>query len=90
MIRFTKQPSENIDHLIDMSAWTPADDSVVSVTATAVPQGLTIFVSGSTTLKPKVWLGKGIDGVEYQVTALITTNAGRVKEVDFKLQVREL
>ena len=37
----------------------------------------------------KVWLGAGLDGSTYVITSLITTQAGRVEEFEFKLKVKE-
>ncbi len=38
----------------------------------------------------KIWIGAGTDGVTYTVTAVLTTDLGRVEEVDFKIKVKEL
>lgn len=37
----------------------------------------------------KVWVAKGISGVTYKLTLTIDTEAGRRKEVDFKVKVKE-
>lgn len=37
----------------------------------------------------KIWIGGGTDGTSYYVTAVITTDLGRVEEVDFKIKVKE-
>jgi|SaaInlStandDraft_4_1057021.scaffolds.fasta_scaffold217779_2 hypothetical protein len=87
MNRYTQQEAENLDYSIDLTAWLATGDSIISTTASAAPSGLTVGVTGSTTSVPKVWLSGGTDGTEYQITALMTTNAGRIKEVDFKLKV---
>lgn len=44
---------------------------------------------GAAHLFAKVWLEKGIDGVTYKVTVLVTTEGGRVKEFDFEVRVQE-
>lgn len=38
----------------------------------------------------KVWLSGGTNGVTYKLTVTITTTAGRVKEVDFRMKIKEL
>ena len=35
----------------------------------------------------KIWIGGGRDGVDYQVTAKVTTDRGRVEKVDFIIRV---
>lgn len=38
----------------------------------------------------KVWTSGGVNGATYKITVTMTSNAGRVKEVDFKLKIKEL
>jgi len=38
----------------------------------------------------KIWLGHGTDGVDYIVTAKITTDLGRLDESEFRMRVKEL
>lgn len=38
----------------------------------------------------KVWCSGGRDGATYKLTVRMTSNAGRVKEVDFKLKIKEI
>jgi len=96
MNRYTKQVSEKLDYEVDLTAWLPTGDSVISTTATSTPAGdaenpgLTVGITGETTSNPKIWLSVGTDGVEYQVTVVVTTNTGRIKEIDFKLKVVNL
>lgn len=87
MNRYTKQSAEKLDYEIDLTAWLPTGDTVISTTATSSPSGLTLGITGETTSNPKIWLSGGTDGVEYQATVIITTNTGRIKEVDFRLKV---
>jgi len=44
---------------------------------------------GTPVHRVKVWLQDGNDGVTYKLTLTIHTEDGRVKEVDFKLKVKE-
>lgn len=37
----------------------------------------------------KVWVGGGLDGSKYKVTVVITTDIGRVEEVEFNVKVKE-
>jgi hypothetical protein len=87
MNRYTKQVAEKLDYEVDLAAWLPTGDSVISTSATSSPSGLTVGVTGETTSSPKIWLSAGTDDTEYQVTVIVTTNTGRIKEIDFRLKV---
>lgn len=97
MNKYHQQPSEVIDYLIDLTVWVPENDSVVNTVASVVHAGhdqdgpveLAVYVTDSATRRPKVFCSRGVDGVEYKVTVLVTTAAGRVKEIDFKIKVEE-
>lgn len=90
MITFQKQTAERLDHMIDLTAWLPANDFVSSTTVSVAPAGLTVFVTDNATSKPRIWASSGVDGEDYKITVLVNTNVGRVKEVDFMLQVRDI
>lgn len=89
MMKFTQQPSEILDYDIDLTDWMASGDSVTSTTVSA-DAGLTVSVSNGTTVTPKVWCSGGVDGTTYKVTAVIVTNDGRTKEIDFKITVSEV
>ena len=38
----------------------------------------------------KIWIGGGVDGASYVVTAKLTTDLGRLGEVDFKVKIKEV
>ena len=84
---FYKQPDEVLDYDIDLTDWMADSDTVTGTTASA-DSGLTVTVSNATTTTPKIWCSSGTDGATYKVTATITTDGGRTKEVDFKIAVR--
>ena len=99
-----KQPREVVDYDIDMREWFKLlpGDSLASVDLfidiqsdaddlEAGPGVLpdTVLIGDTNPQICKVWLGGGRDGVDYKVTAVLTTNGGRVEEVDFIVRVIE-
>ena len=87
---FSKQPVEVLDYDIDCSDWIVSDDAVVSATATVDGTGLVInsvFVSSP---RIKVWLSAGTNGSSYKVTVTITTDDGRIKQVEFRVRVKDV
>lgn len=88
---YVKQPHEVLDYDFDYSEWLPAADTIISTSVTA-DAGLTL---GSTIIDPtthrvvKQWVSGGTDNVTYKVQLTATTAGGRVKEIEFKVRVRE-
>lgn len=88
---FTQQPSEILDYDLDFREWIPSGDTIVSVAATS-DAGITL---GSTIIDPttlkivKQWVSGGVTGTVYKIEVTATTAGGRVKQVEFKIRVRE-
>lgn len=102
MERFDKQPADVLDYDIDLRRWfkTLPNDEVVAA-AVEVTEGDGVLVAGpaphpeavifgDARQQIKVWLGAGTDGVTYKLRVTATTQQDRVKEIDFKLRVREM
>jgi hypothetical protein len=97
--RFYKQPAETLDFDIDFSQFLSDGDSLVSTGNPPVPSPLDVAVTPSgLTLGPtfvlngktvKQWLSGGTDGVKYKITLTVTSNAGRVKQVEFVVRVKD-
>lgn len=97
--RFIKQPAETLDYDIDFSEFLNDGDTLTStgnpavpmpLSVTVAPTGLTIggtYVLNGTTIKQ--WLSGGTDGTKYKVTLTATSNAGRVKQVEFYVRVKD-
>ncbi|CAB4155077.1 hypothetical protein UFOVP653_69 [uncultured Caudovirales phage] len=97
--RFFKQPAESLDYDIDFSQFLSDGDSLVTtgnppvpspLSVTATPSGLTLgptFVINGKTIKQ--WLSGGTDGVRYKITLTATSNAGRIKQVEFVVRVKD-
>lgn len=97
MNKYQQQPSEVVDYVVDLTVWVPENDTVVNTEVSVThmyhsnpnePVTLVVRATDIATKKPKIWCVGGTDGVEYKVTVLITTNSGRVKEVDFRVKVQ--
>lgn len=101
---FNKQSAEVLDYDIDLVDWfldEPTDDiDSVVVTISSTQEDIPTLVLGpgahpDTTLigipaySFKIWLGAGTNGVKYKVTSLVTTDQGRVKEVELYIKVRD-
>lgn len=100
-----KQPAEVMDYDIDYTDYLPTGDSISVQGDGITPQSAAVVVTSTTETVPtlqvgvtavigsgkilKVWLFGGTNGVVYKVTARITTNGGRVKEVEFKIRVKD-
>lgn len=86
-----KQPTDQLDYDIDFSKWLPEGDLITTVTAEVDPADteLVVLSAGVSEADVKVWLGGGRDGSTYKVTVVVATTGGRIKEVDFKVRVRD-
>lgn len=99
LAKFVKQPAEVLDYDIDFSEFLTEGDTIASTgdpptpiggSVVCSPAGLIIgstFVIQGTTIKQ--WLSGGVDGQKYKVTITMTSNAGRVKQVEFVVRVKD-
>ena len=97
--KFKKQPAETLDYDIDFSQFLTDGDTLVTdgnppqpypLDVAVEPPGLMLgptFVLNGTTIKQ--WLSGGDNGVKYKITITATSNAGRVKQVEFVVQVKD-
>lgn len=87
---FSKQPVEVLDYDIDCSDWIVSDDAVASATATVDGTGLVIDSVLVSSPRIKVWLSAGTNGSSYKITVTITTDDGRIKQVEFRVRVKDV
>ncbi len=88
---FQKQPADQLDYDLDFSSWLSGTDEITGVEAESdVPDELVILSASLSDQTAKVWVSGGEDGSTYKVTATISTTEGRVKELEFKIRVRNL
>lgn len=91
-----KQPTDQLDYDIDFSRWLPFDDTILTVQHQVTPENegsnnewlavQSVHVSGDIV---KVWLVGGKTSETYKVTVIAATANGRVKEVEFKVRVKD-
>lgn len=97
--KFIKQPAETLDYDVDFSEFLTGGDTLQATGNPPVPSpldvvvdpvGLTLgptFVVNQNTIKQ--WLSGGTSGVKYKITITATSNAGRVKQVEFVVRVKD-
>ena len=89
MDTFSKQPGETLDYDFDFTDWMPTGDAIASSVVTA-ESGVTLGTKISTDTVIKQFISGGTDGQKYKVTCKITTNDGRIKELELMLKIKEL
>jgi hypothetical protein len=87
---YTKRPDDRLDYDVDFTKWLTGGDTIVSVSVSiSAGTGVTNDDQTFTGQVVKVWLLGGADGDDALVTVEATTMQGRVKEVSFRLKIRE-
>lgn len=88
---YRKQPADERDVDIDCVEWLAemGGDSLFSAAATVDGSGLIVDTPIVLTDTVKVWVRGGTDGSTYKVTVVIETTGGRIKEVEFKVRVKD-
>lgn len=88
---FRKQPAEVLDYDVDFTSWLGTSDiinSAVAASDAGITRGATEITAGGKIVKQ--WISGGSSNTSYKVTVTATTSAGRVKEAEFIVKVREL
>lgn len=97
---FNKQPADTLDYDIDFSAILDDGDAIATsgdppvpmpLSVVSLPAGLTlgptVVIENGKTVKQ--WLSGGANRIQYKITLTVTTNAGRVKQVEFVVRVKD-
>jgi len=80
------------DYLVDIAATSvPPFGALPEIELGPDPLPDTQFLPGRGGLlrRGKVWIGGGLDKIDYIITCKITTFLGRQEELEFKIRVRE-
>lgn len=87
-----QQPSETLDYDFDYSKFFDgAADTIDSVVVEVTPDaGLSVTPVLSGPEIVKIWVSGGTEGVQYSIEIRVTTEAGRVKEDEFIIQVEDI
>lgn len=87
---FVKQPSENKDYDFDFTNALPSGDNVVSAAIQISEAGLTEGTQAISGQVVKQWFSGGTNGTIYKISCIATTGQGRIVELDFNLDVKDL
>ena len=86
----TKRPGDRLDYDVDFSHWLTPGDTITSATAVVSPADELIVESVQIVDQSvKVWLTGGEDEKAYSILVTVATSGGRIKEIEFKLRVRD-
>lgn len=84
---WVKDPNAVLDWVFDWSQWLALGETISSISVFATA-GLTINSSTHTTTQATAWISGGNVGRLYQLTARITTSAGRTDDRSISIRVR--
>lgn len=89
---FFKQPRDRLSLDLDFSKWLQGmgGDTIVSAVSEVDNTDLVIDLPLPMSTYVQQWYSGGKDGEKYKITVVATTAQGRIKEVDFYVQVRNL
>lgn len=88
LAKFYQQSDDHLDYDIKFDSFLPSGDNIADADVTA-DSGLTV---GAVTISGqivKVYLGGGVNGTSYKVNCRITSVAGRIKNHEFYLVVKD-
>lgn len=88
--KYAKQPAEVLDYPFDFNEYLQeANDLAVSHTVVAA-QGVNVVSSSLNRGVVRAFVSGGVSGQTYKVSAVVTTQGGRVKQLDIQLKVKEI
>ena len=87
--RFTKDPDETLDYMVDWSReLADKSNDTIGESSWSAETGIDIEDDSNTTLTATVWLSGGTLGANYKVTNRIVTVGGRTYERTIEIAVR--
>lgn len=88
--KYVKQPAEVLDYPFDFTEYLQeANDVAVSHTVVA-SDGINVVSSTLARGIVRAFVSGGESGRTYKVSATVTTQGGRVKQLDIQLKVKEI
>lgn len=84
------QPAERLDADFDFAPFLSDDDELVSATVAVAPTGELTASAVLVGDRVKVWMDSGVNGKTYKVTVTVTTQAGRIKQDELRVRVKEI
>jgi hypothetical protein len=87
----THQPQDVMDYDISYADWIPAGDTITSATIKCEPTMSNAPSYAISTPVVKVWVYQGgVTGAVHKITVKATTAAGRVKEAELIVKIKEV
>ena len=94
LAKFEKQPADVQDYDIDFSDWLAgmSDTAMSQVSTISGPDAAATLTPSASLVDDyvKVWVTGGTTGKTYRVTTTMTTAAGRVKQAEIDIKVKEV
>lgn len=86
-----KQSADVLDFPVKFERFLSDDDSITTIETSLDVEG-ELMVDAVQNASPTVlvWLSGGINGKTYKVTVKIGTSAGRIKETEFRIRIKDL
>lgn len=85
-----QQPDEHLDYDFNYTDWFgDTNDAIDTIEVASAPAGLTLTGIKTSATAVKIWAGGGTDGDIYYVEVTITTTAGRVKQDELEIRIKE-
>lgn len=86
--RYIKKPAETQDYNIDFSAYLEYHNDLAGTISVSATTGLNVVSSSLTGSVVTVFVSGGTSGGTYKVSAILTTQGGRIKQGDFYVRVK--
>ena len=86
---FIKQPADITDYDVEYQEWLPAGDSLFDTQVTVSPDTITIQAARVVDQRVNIWLEGGEIGTTYKFTVNTTTAAGRVRQDEFRVKIKD-
>jgi hypothetical protein len=86
---FIKQPADITDYDVEYQEWLPVGDSLLSTQVTVSPDTITIQAARVVDQRVNIWLEGGEIGTTYKFTVNTTTAAGRVRQDEFRVKIKD-
>lgn len=84
-----KADEDVLDYDVDFAIWLPDGDTIDSAVATISDSTATVTDTDVADDRVKVWISGGTAGDAGTLKVVATTTGGRVKELNFRLRVKE-
>lgn len=88
--KHTKQPVEVQDYHFDFREYLRGVNDVATAHTVEATDGVTVVSSSLERGVVRAFVSGGVSGKTYKLSATVTTQGGRVKQLDIQLKVKEI